>query len=148
MEDHQMRMHKLAARGYSCSQVMIQLGLDLRGEDNPDLVHALAGLAYGCGEGRATCGAFTGGCCLLALYAAPGCSGTADGQRMPLMLSELSAWFEERIGLKHGKITCTAITGEKGPAASRQRCGVIVSETFAQAVAILLAHGFDPHDSQ
>lgn len=60
MDDYQIQMLRLAAAGYACSQIIIHLGLDARGEENPDLVRSMAGLAYGCGGGQATCGAIVG----------------------------------------------------------------------------------------
>lgn len=107
----------------------------------------MAGLAYGCGDGRASCGVLTGGCCLLALYAAKGGNGEEQSEQLPLLLSELSTWFEGQIGTPFGGIACETITGDKGPAAARQRCAAIVADTFAHALAILVSHGFDPYDS-
>lgn len=68
MDDTMIRMLQLGHKGYSCSQIILLLGLELRGETNSGLVRAMGGLAYGCGSGRASCGALSGGCCLLALY--------------------------------------------------------------------------------
>ena len=147
MEDYQIEMMRLAAKGYACSQIIIQLGLEARGEENPDLVRAMAGLAYGCGGGRASCGALTGGCCLLALYAGKGSDAETESERLPLMLSELSEWFQSRVGGQFGGIICEVITGEAGPAAARQRCGEIVGETMAKTMEILVAHGFDPYEA-
>ena len=147
MDDDQIEMMRLAARGYSCSQIILQRGLSARGEENPALVRAMAGLAYGCGGGRATCGALTGGCCLLALYAGKGSDAEKASDRLPLMLSELSQWFETEVGLRHGGIDCEAITGVEGPSAARQRCGAIVGDTVAKAIEILVVHGFDPYDA-
>lgn len=143
LNDVSLRILQLSAQGYGCSQVLMQLALEARGEDNPGLVRAMAGLEYGCGGGRATCGALTAGCCVLALYAGGG--GEADArERLPLMLQTLSDWFEERVGGAHGGITCEAITGAEGPAAARQRCGTIVADTHARLLEILAANGFDP----
>jgi hypothetical protein len=72
MDDHMIRMMQLSQKGYVCSQIIMQLGLDMREEENPSLIRAMAGPAYGCGSGKATCGALIGGVCLLALYAAKG----------------------------------------------------------------------------
>ena len=147
MDDYQIEMLKLASRGYSCSQILIQLALEARGEENPALVRAMAGLAYGCGNGTGGCGALTGGCCLLALYAGKGDDTETESDQFLLMLDEMTTWFEERVGGQYGGTTCQIITGENGPAAARQHCGEIVAETFAKAMEILTAHGFDPHDA-
>ena len=147
MDDHQIQMLKLAGAGYSCSLILILLALAARGEENPALVRSMAGLAYGCGSGRATCGALTGGCCLLALYAGKGSAAETESENLPLMASELSDWFESGFGVRYGAVTCEAITGQEGPAAARQRCGRLVADTWAKAVEILVAHGIDPYSA-
>ena len=145
MDDTPIRMMQLAAKGYYCSQIIVQLALEARGEENPSLVRAMAGPAYGCGSGRATCGALTGGCCLLALYAAKGRDAESESDRLFLMLNELTDWFDQQVGARYGGRACETITGEDGPAAARQRCGGIVAETFAKAMEILMANDFDPY---
>jgi hypothetical protein len=147
MDDYQIEMMRLGAQGYSCSQIIILLGLMTRGEENPALVRAMAGLAYGCGGGQASCGALTGGGCLLALYAGKGSETETASDRLPLMLSELVEWFQEAVGGQYGGTICEIITGEEGPAAARQRCGAIVGDTVAKVMEILMAHGFDPYDA-
>jgi len=144
MDDVMMRMLQLSQKGYGCSQILIRLFLEARGEDNPALVRSMAGLAYGCGGGRATCGTLTGGCCALALYAGKGEDGEAGSERLLLMLQELSDWFENQVGGPHGGMACETIVGVGGPAAARKRCGAIVADTYAKVLEILAAHGFDP----
>jgi hypothetical protein len=104
----------------------------------------MAGLAYGCGSGRATCGTLTGACCVLALYAGKGADHEPGTERLLLMLQELSDWFEEHVGSRHGGISCDRIVGADGPAAARQRCGAIVADTYVKTLEILSANGFDP----
>ena len=88
-----IRMMQLAGKGYICSQIIMKLALELRGEENPSLVRAMAGPGYGCGSGAGTCGAMVGGCCLLALYVAKGVDDETTSERLALMQSELSHWF-------------------------------------------------------
>jgi len=137
MNDTTMEMMRLAARGYSCAQIMILLALGERGEDNPALVRAMAGLAYGGGTGCGTCGALAGAWCLLGLYAGKGADGETEHPQLALMREEITEWFRARIGEARGGITCEAVTGEEGPAASRQRCGMLVAETYGRAMEIL-----------
>jgi hypothetical protein len=144
IDDVMIRMLQLSQKGYGCSQILIRLFLDARGEDNPALVRSMAGLAYGCGARRATCGTLTGACCVLALYAGKGQDDETGSDRLMLMLEELSDWFDERIGARHGGIACETIVGEAGPEAARQRCGAIVAETYTKVLEILSANGFDP----
>ncbi|PKN23887.1 MAG: hypothetical protein CVU64_23405, partial [Deltaproteobacteria bacterium HGW-Deltaproteobacteria-21] len=60
MDDTLIHMLRFAAKGYACSQIMVLLALDKCKLSNPGLVRAMAGLAYGCGNGAATCGILTG----------------------------------------------------------------------------------------
>lgn len=147
MDDYQIQMLRLAAAGYACSQIIIQLVLDAREEENSALVRSMAGLSYGCGGGQASCGALTGGCCLLALYAGKGCDTETESDQLPLMLSEMTEWFDAQVGGQYGGTLCETITGEDGPATARQRCAVIVGDTFVKAMEILNTHGFDPFDA-
>lgn len=144
MDETVIRLMRLAAKGYSCSQILISLALEERGESNPSLVRAMAGLAYGCGDGRATCGALTGGACVLALYAGRGGDDEEASERLPAMTQDLADWFAEKTVARHGGISCEAIVGEAGPEASRQQCGSLVAETFEKAMEILVSNGFDP----
>ncbi len=144
MDDILIRMMQLAQAGYSCSQILLLLALETGGRENHDLVRTMAGLAYGCGTGQATCGVLTGGCCLLALYAGKGALQEQESDRFMLMLQELNDWFMERVGTQYGGIECDKIVGEEGPAAARQRCGTIVAETYAKAMEILVVNDFDP----
>ncbi len=141
MDDLMIRMMQYGQQGYSCSQILILLGLEARGCDNPGLVRSMAGLAYGCGSGGATCGALTGGCCLLAYMAADGDDSAKPAADLPDMLQSLSDWFGQRAGQAHGDISCEAIVGEAGPAASRQTCGALVLETYGKVMAILAEAG-------
>lgn len=144
MDDFLIRMLGLGQKGYNCSQILMLLALEQRGDANPDLVRAVGGLAYGCGSGRADCGALTGGCCVLGLYAGKGDDQEISSEQLPLMLQELSDWFDGRVGRKYGGISCNAVVGDGGPAASRQSCGAIVAETYGKVMEILAGNGLVP----
>ena len=62
--------------------------------------------------------------------------------RLMPMVVELSDWFEKEVGAACGGITCEAIVGEDGPAGARQKCAMIVANTYAKAMEILAAKGF------
>ena len=143
MDERTLRLLQLAQKGYTCSQIIVLMGLEARGETNPGLIRAMAGLAYGCGSGRASCGALTGGCCLLALYAGKGSDQEEGSEKLMAMLQDLSDWFGERIGGSSSGLACETITGEEGPAASQQRCGALVTDTFTKVMEILAAYEFD-----
>lgn len=144
MNETLIRLMALGGKGYVCSQILISLALEERGESNPGLVRAMAGLAYGCGNNQGPCGALTGGSCILGLYGGKGRDHEAASEKLPIMMQELSDWFLERVGSQHGGITCEAIVGKAGPEASRRICGDIVSEVFEKAMEILMVNGFGP----
>jgi len=144
MDDTMFHMLQLAHKGYSCSQILMLLALDARGEQNPSLVRAAAGLAYGCGTGKVACGVLTGGSCVLSLFADKGSDEEQESDKLLLMLQELADWFDERVGGRYEGIECRAIVGEEGPDAARQRCGEILAETYAKVMEILISNGFDP----
>jgi len=136
-------MLQMAGKGYGCSQILILLALEARGEHSPALVRAAAGLAYGCGTGKGSCGVLTGGCCVLGLFAGKGSDQEQESDKLMLMLQELSDWFSEHVGSRYGGIECQAIVGDEGPRAARQRCGVILAETYTRVMDILVSNGFD-----
>jgi hypothetical protein len=74
MDDTMIRMMRLAQKGFTCSQILLLLALEARGEQNPALVRAAAGLAYGCGTGKGSCGVLTGGSCRSFLIGSPSTS--------------------------------------------------------------------------
>jgi hypothetical protein len=143
MDDTMIRMMRLAQKDYTCSQILILLALEARGEQNPALVRAGAGLAYGCGTGKGSCGVLTGGSCVIALFAGKGSDEEQESDKFTLMLQDLSDWFSEHVGNKYGGIECQAIVGDEGPTAARQRCGAILGETYAKVMEILISNGFD-----
>jgi len=143
MNETFIRLMTLGSKGYTCSQIMIIMALEAQGETNPALTRAMAGLSYGCGNSRGTCGALTGGACVLGLYAGKGTDEEASSELLLPMTQELSDWFRERT-TEFGGIICEAIVGEAGPDASRQTCGALVAETFEKAMEILIKSGIDP----
>jgi len=142
-----IRVMRLASQGLHCSQILMALALETRGESNPELVRSLAGLAYGCGTGRASCGALTGAACVLALYAGQGGPGEEESPALPLMLEELTEWFAAAAGGREGALTCEAIAGPEVTRAAQQKCGALVAGAFNKVMELLAAHGFDPADS-
>jgi hypothetical protein len=143
MDDTSIEMMRLAAKGYSCSQILIRMALDARGEENPDLVRAMGGLSYGCGSGCGTCGVLTGGSCLIALYSAKGSDEETASERFMLMLNELTDWFSQTYGNQYGGITCDVIVGDEGPRSAMARCGQMVAETYNKTIEILMANDFE-----
>jgi len=140
MDDIMFRLMELKAKGYYCSQIMMLLALENQEKDNPDLIRAMAGLAFGVGIGE-ICGAITGGACILSLYAGKGLEEEQEDSRLMGMLHELGDWFQETYGGQFGGISCDVIS-EEG-AKRTERCGPLVAATYQKVLEILLENGFD-----
>ncbi|GBF35221.1 hypothetical protein DCCM_4344 [Desulfocucumis palustris] len=138
MSEDFFRMFQLAQQGFYCSQILLILGLEARGKDNPDLIRAMTGLAGGLGFSGKTCGALSGGACLLGLYAGKGTPEEVEHDRFRLMVDELVKWFEDEIGSQHGGINCEEILGEDFKhRAVNTKCGNIVASTYDKVKEIL-----------
>ena len=141
-----MRMMELALQGYNCSQILILLALEAQGKKNEDLVKSMTGLLSGMGCGR-VCGALTGGCCVLGLYAGKGSTEQNADERMNLMLTEFVEWFEQEFGAKYGGINCSEIT--KDDARLRAfRCPEIVRCSFEKIAEILEGNNYQLEPSR
>ena len=144
MNELMLKVMRLASQGLYCSQVVMALALETRGEENPELLRSLAGLAFGCGDGRGTCGALSGAACVLGLYAGKAGPQDEESPRFAGMQEELADWFAGEAG---GAVTCEAIMGEAMARTPRQKCGELVAGAFAKVLEILAANGFDPADA-
>ncbi len=87
MPNENFRVAVLALKGYKCSHILVQIGLDAQEKANPDLLRAMSGLANGMGNGL-TCGALSGGCCLIGMYGGTDHQGSDEHGRLPLMLEQ------------------------------------------------------------
>lgn len=140
MRNELLLMMNLAEKGYYCSQILLALALDNCKRSNPDLLRTMAGLAHGAGFGAGTCGALTGGCCLLAFYAAKGSDQEEEHELFMTMRRELAEWFSDTVGEDYGGIDCESIVGDDPD--PRLRCGQIVGSVYAKAKDILHRNGF------
>jgi hypothetical protein len=144
MNDESFRVAELLLEGFTCGHVLMKLALESQGRDNPDLVRAMSGLAMGMGQGL-NCGALSGGCCVLGLYAG---RGTEDQQVHPffdVMLEEFSGWFESEATAKYGGVNCADIINFD-PALKHQRCPALILEVWAKAKEILAKHEVDVNE--
>lgn len=139
--NEQLRMLELVQQGFHCSEILLFMGLDGRGKENPDLIRAVSGLAGGIGFSGEVCGALTGGACLLALYAGRGTSGEAEDPRMRMMIQDLIDWFSQKYGESYGGIRCSEITGDD-PSNVTSRCPRIVRSVYRKAKSLLDEHHF------
>ena len=137
-----MRMMELAAQGFYCSQILLFMGLEARGKTNTDLIRAMSGLAGGLGFHGDTCGALTGGACLLGLAAGRGTAEEAEDERLNLMVGELVEWFQKTYGQLYGGIDCAAILADD-PRNRTVRCPGLVTGTYAKVKELLMLNGFD-----
>lgn len=137
---------RLSGQGYCCSQILLRLALDMQGRDCPALIRAASGLCNGLGAGSGTCGALTGGACVLGLYAGKGEDGDEAHPRLALMLSELEEWFTHEACAEHPGIRCEDILGGQNRIPDMQVCGRLVTQTWHQVLNILQEQGCDPFD--
>jgi hypothetical protein len=133
---------QLKQQGFFCSQILMLLGLELQGKENPDLIRAMNGLAGGLGFTGETCGALTSGACLLGLYAGRGEPQDEEDLRLNSMIGELVTWFKDGYGKEYGGLRCADIIGEDGQYMAA-RCPAMVAGTFQKVKEVLVAYGFD-----
>ena len=141
MDQTRLRMMELSYQGYYCSQILLILGLEAQGKENPDLIRAMGGLANGCGFAGGPCGTLTGAACLLSLYAGKGTDDEYQDEGLQYMLRDLGEWFSQTYGERYGDTTCEMIVGDRSE--MRQRCGAIVAETYTKTMELLIAGGYD-----
>jgi C_GCAxxG_C_C family probable redox protein len=142
MDEDMNRMRELKAQGFFCSQIMMIMALELRGEDNPHLVRAAHGLAGGIGFTGELCGALTGGGALLGLYAGKGTPEEEDDPRLLFMAEDLVKWFKAEYEPLYGGLLCTNIVA--GNQANKvTRCPAIVAATLQKVKEYLVENGFD-----
>jgi C_GCAxxG_C_C family probable redox protein len=142
VNDEMLRMITLAGQGFYCSQILLLMGLEAQGKTNPDLIRSMTGLAGGLGFTGDTCGALTGGACLLGLYAGRGLPEEPEDEKLNVMISQLVEWFSEEFGKLHGGIRCETILGDD-PTSRTAKCPSLVLGTYEKAKALLLEYGFN-----
>lgn len=141
MQNEMARLTQLHMQGFHCAQILLTLGLELQGKENPDLLRAMTGLAGGLGFCGKNCGALTGAVCLLGLFAGRGSLEERENQELNPMIQELIDWFETSLGKEFGGIDChTILRGD--PWNRMTRCPRLVSETYLRAKQILTDRGF------
>ncbi len=132
MPDLDVRVNELGLQGRCCTQIMVQLALEERGEENDQMTDAVGVLCLGLFSGLG-CGALSGGALAMALLAGGPPSGAPV---LGDLVAELVDWFRAQ----HGATDCDALLGGD-PSARFSRCPGIVLATYAEARDILDAHG-------
>ncbi|HTX67574.1 MAG TPA: C-GCAxxG-C-C family protein [Thermoleophilia bacterium] len=130
MPDLDVRVNELGLQGRCCTQIMVRLALEERGEENEQMAEAVGALCLGLFSGIG-CGALAGGA--LAMWVLAG--KPVDGE----LVTQLVDWFREQ----QGSTDCDVILGGD-PSARLTRCPSIVAGTYAEARDLLDAHGLLP----
>jgi C_GCAxxG_C_C family probable redox protein len=138
----QLRMIELAQQGFHCSEILLFMGLEAQSKSDPDLIRAVSALAGGVGFSGETCGALTGGACLLGLFAGRGTAEEQDDPKLKCMIQDLVEWFSKKHGEAYGGIRCRDITHDD-PNIPATRCPRIVGGTYQKVRSILSEYGFD-----
>jgi C_GCAxxG_C_C family probable redox protein len=133
---------RLANQEYSCSQILLQMNLENRGKENPELVRTMGGLVGGLGYCGKLCGALTSAACLLSLYAGKGSPEEVEDSRVNEMIEELVQWFEQEFGPRYGGINCRDIL-EDDYGNRVRRCPEILLRTNRKVHEILEARSYD-----
>jgi hypothetical protein len=142
MEDLETAVMEWARDGFCCSQIMILAGTTLSGRDNRDLTAAMNGLCRGAYSNLGTCGALTGACCLMGLFAGRGSQWEEKDPKLIMMIEELHGWFRENWGGERRGITCGEILRSE-PGADMQKCFPLVLGTLAKTIQLLEGNGYD-----
>ncbi len=141
MDDTALQIMQLTARGYCCSQIMMQLTLADMAEENIPLVRAMAGLCEGASAGD-LCGVASAAACIMALYAAKGSDEETALDCYPLLLSQFMDWFRDNAS-SWGGIRCEDIIvfqGGKKP----EVCGDMMVRAREMILQILAENNIDP----
>ncbi|WP_434310536.1 DVU_1555 family C-GCAxxG-C-C protein [Hominifimenecus sp. rT4P-3] len=133
MEKDVQRVYELRAEGKCCTQVLVCMGLALKGENNDEMVRAVSGLCGGMRSGL-VCGALTGAAMMLALF--------DEKVAAEEMIPELVQWFQDEYGEKYGSVDCNAIL-EGCPENKPMRCPKLIEATYLEARQILEEFGYD-----
>lgn len=130
MGDLDVTVNELLLRGRCCTQIMVQLALEERGQENAQMVEAVGALCLGLFDGL-TCGALTGGALAMAIL--------AGGPPGDVLVTDLVDWFRR----EYGMTDCDVASGDD-LSARFTRCPGMVAATYAEARAILHTHGLPP----
>lgn len=123
MDDYMEKIFDYRLKGYCCTQILMQLGLDEKGTENPDLINAVKGLCNGLHSGL-LCGALSGGVCLLSLF--------APDKAHIKMIPALVEWFEDSFE----SFDCEALVGD-APRNKAEKCSEIVVRTYEKVKELL-----------
>lgn len=147
MTDTEMMILELAAKQYSCGQIILLGGLRLMERENPDLVRVASALAQGGGNSGNICGALMGGMGLISLHTAKGQDNEEGDDKEMLLQSELLRRFQEHC---NPSITCDELLENTGAERTMQaeRCAGYIGWVWEETLKLLLEYGFDPREGR
>ncbi len=134
--------------GYCCSQLLLQLLLNARGEENPGLMRAMQGLCHGIGQSEGPCGLLTGGACVLSYLAGKGRDGEEAESMLTPLLNEYATWFYERTQT-YGGWTCPQVAAGLGSREAdgtfnQVACGELLADCWDKIGELAENYGLDP----
>jgi len=132
MSETSKEIYRLGMQGYCCSQILVKMGLDAKGSENPELLDAMGGLCGGLYSGLC-CGTLTGAACLLSLY---------DSKNASRMIRALVEWFQRTYTEAYGGISCEEII-ESNSMNRVERCPRIMEATFEKCRELLAEIGYE-----
>lgn len=133
MKDDVKRLHQILLEGKCCASAIVQMALEIKGEENKQLVQAVSGLCLGV-RSKLVCGALTGAACMMNILDPV----NANSEMIP----ELVEWFKATYEEKYNGIDCADIIGDM-PVNRTIRCPSLIEETYLQAKTILSSYGYD-----
>ena len=128
---------KLKNKGYCCSQIMVQMVLDIADLENRHLVNFARGLCMGSKLETGICGILSAGLCILAMYA------PQDPDLRASMQNDFKAFFTAAAS---NGIQCRQIAGAHYPNLNPKICPVILAQAHEVLMNILTEHEMDPAD--
>lgn len=131
MQDDTKRLRRLLNEGRCCAVALVKLGLELRHEENEQLLQAASALCGGV-RSKLLCGALTGAACMINVLD----PNRANAYAVP----ELVQWFIKTYGEEYGGVNCSDIL--EGDAGNKtDRCPALIEATYLKAKEILRKHG-------
>ncbi len=137
-------------QGECCSQLLMRLALQLRGEENEGLIRAMRGLCHGIGQSGAACGLLGSGAAVLAWL-----SGKDGGETHPMLEpleNEYALWFAEKTKGFGGcgcELVVQGLCAQAGAAAPEDGvpdmslCGEFMAECWEKILDLYDAYGLD-----
>jgi hypothetical protein len=125
MIDVEMLVMEAVRDRYCCAQIIMAVGLEVKGMTNPDLIRVMRGLCYGI-YGRNICGALSGAACMLYLF---------HEQYAAVLVPELFSWFES----KYGGVNCRDLIGNG--LRNSPKCLDLVTQTCEYCFELLEQNG-------